>query len=309
MSGPSPFPTTLRDTILAWYAGGTRTLPFRETTDPYAILVSEAMAQQTQAARAGEAWVRFMAQFPTVGILAGATPADVLRAWKGLGYNRRAIDLWRAAGQIVERFGGRVPSALADLESLPGVGPYTARAVAALAFGLPVGAVDTNVRRVLGRIVTGEAGVLAPAALQRLADAAVPPDRPGEWTHALMDIGATLCHPRRPDCGPCPARAWCRHANPSAGETAIRATPGHATATTATREAPAPFRTTFRWLRGRIVDRLREAPDGEWVVLDDSIGEHDRAAVEVAARALARDGLLDLDEAVPARLRVRLPIG
>ena len=314
MSGPSPFPTALRDAILAWYAAGTRTLPFRATTDPYAILVSEAMAQQTQAARAGEAWVRFTARFPTVESLAAAAPADVLRAWQGLGYNRRAIDLWRAAGQIVERFEGRVPSDPADLESLPGVGPYTARAVAALAFGLPVGAVDTNVRRVLGRIVMGEAGVLAPAALQRLADDVVPPDRPGEWTHALMDVGATLCHPRRPDCWPCPARAWCRYANPSEREAAIRAMPVRtmprtARAASAAREAPAPFRTTSRWLRGRIVDRLREAPNGTWVDLDGSIGVHDRVAVEVATRGLASDGLLEMDDAMPGSLRVRLPIG
>ena len=313
MSGPSPFPTALRDAILAWYADGTRTLPFRAATDPYAILVSEAMAQQTQAARAGEAWVRFMARFPTVETLAAAAPADVLRAWQGLGYNRRALDLWRAAGQIVERFGGRVPSDLADLESLPGVGPYTVRAVAALAFGVPVGAVDTNVRRVLGRIVAGEAGLMAPAALQRLADAAVPSDRPGEWTHALMDVGATLCRPRRPDCGSCPARAWCRFANPSepaAGTEALAGiAPRRARPVAAVRETPAPFRTTSRWLRGRILDRLRLAPNGAWVVLDTSIGEHGQAAIEVATRGLAKDGLLELDGGTADVIRARLPLG
>ena len=157
----SSFPPALRDAILAWYGERGRRLPFRATTDPYAILVSEAMAQQTQAARAGEPWVGFMARFPTVGALAAATPADVLRAWQGLGYNRRALNLWRAAGRIVEAFDGQVPRDLAALESLPGVGPYTARAVAAIAFGMPVGAVDTNVRRVLGRIVAGEDGALA----------------------------------------------------------------------------------------------------------------------------------------------------
>ena len=151
-----PVTSKLRDAILAWYAARGRTLPFRDTTDPYAILVSEAMAQQTQAARAGEAWTRFMATFPTVESLADAPPADVLRAWQGLGYNRRAINLQRAARIIVDEHGGRVPSDLASLEALPGVGPYTARAVAALAFGIPVGAVDTNVRRVLGRVVAGE---------------------------------------------------------------------------------------------------------------------------------------------------------
>ena len=308
MSDPARIPSALKDVILTWYASCGRDLPFRETTDPYSILVSETMAQQTQAARAGEAWTRFMARFPTVEILAEALPADVLRAWHGLGYNRRALNLWRAAGRIVEEYGGRVPSDLAALESLPGVGPYTARAVAALAFGLPVGAVDTNVRRVLGRIVAGEAGIVAPAELQRLADAAVPRGRPGEWTHALMDVGATLCHPRRPDCASCPARPWCRYA--TAYEVEARAGRGMASAGTlvAIREPQAPFRTTSRWLRGRILARLRDAPNGEWVDLEDEIGEHDRAAVEVATRALAKDGLLEIDVGSSAPVRARLPV-
>jgi hypothetical protein len=129
------------------------------------------MAQQTQAARAGEAWLRFMDAFPTATTLASAAPADVLRAWQGLGYNRRALNLWRAARRIVEVHDGRVPSDPGALEALPGVGPYTARAVAAIAFGLPVGAVDTNVRRVLGRIMAGGGGVPGSAAMQVLADA------------------------------------------------------------------------------------------------------------------------------------------
>jgi A/G-specific adenine glycosylase len=315
--GTPPFPPALRDAVLTWYADRARTLPFRGATDPYAILVSEAMAQQTQAARAGEAWTRFMARFPTVEVLAAAAPADVLRAWRGLGYNRRALDLWRAAGRIVGAFGGRVPSDLAALESLPGVGPYTARAVAALAFAMPVGAVDTNVRRVLGRILAGEVGVLAPAELQRLADAAVPPDRPGPWTHALMDVGATLCHPRRPECAACPARPWCRYASASAvAARTTRATRAKAGAgiepdvrvAASVREVQAPFRTTSRWLRGRILDRLRDAPNGEWVILAGSIGDHDEVAVEVAMRALAGDGLLELRTTGSTGLQARLPI-
>jgi A/G-specific adenine glycosylase len=290
------FPPALQNAILAWYADRARSLPFRGTTDPYAILVSEAMAQQTQAARAGEAWTGFMARFPTVGSLADATPADVLRAWQGLGYNRRAVDLWRAARRIVEAFEGRVPSDLAELRSLPGVGPYTARAVAAIAFGQPVGAVDTNVRRVLGRIVAGEA--LAPRELQQLADAVVPPDRPAEWTHALMDVGATVCRPRRPDCVACPARLWCRYVAGAGGRTGA----------SAVRERRAPFRTTSRWLRGRILDRLCAAADEQWVLLEGSIGEHGPLDVEVAARALEKDGLLELDGGAPLGLRARLPI-
>jgi len=311
VSGPTDFPPAARDAILTWYGSRARALSFRRTTDPYAILVSEAMAQQTQAARAGEAWTRFMGRFPTVDALAAASPADVLRAWQGLGYNRRAINLWLTARRIADEFGGRVPSDIAVLQSLPGIGPYTARAIAALAFGVPVGAVDTNVRRVLGRVVAGDTGVLAPSELQQLADGAVPIDRPGAWTHAVMDVGATLCHPRRPACGTCPARPWCRYASARAAEVGQgRVVPTRPTGAAArsVHEPPAPFRTTSRWLRGRILDRLRDAPHGEWVVLDASIGEHDPFAVERAMRALANDGLLELAGDEPPDRRARLPI-
>jgi len=301
-AAPIPVGAELRDAILDWYAARGRTLPFRETTDPYAILVSEAMAQQTQAARAGESWLRFMRTFPTVDSLADAPPADVLRAWQGLGYNRRAINLHRAARIIVDEHGGRVPSDLKALEALPGVGPYTARAVAALGFGIPVGAVDTNVRRVLGRIVAGDVGVLDASELQVVADAAVPPDRPGFWTHALMDIGATLCHPRKPDCEACPARRWCLYA--TVGAAPVRAPRG-------VRESATPFEGTSRWLRGRIVERLRAAPNGEWVGIAGPLGSHDQAAVDMALKALARDDLVVLEDEVAGDAatprRARLP--
>ena len=160
MSGTPDFPPALRDAILDWYAARGRD-PRRSAaaTDPYAILVSEAMAQQTQAARAGEAWTRFMDRFPTVEALAAATPADVLRAWQGLGYNRRALNLWRAARRIVDEHGGRVPADLRDLERCRASGRTRLGPSRRSRSGCPVGAVDTNVRRVLGRIVAGDAGL------------------------------------------------------------------------------------------------------------------------------------------------------
>jgi A/G-specific adenine glycosylase len=311
----SRLPPAARGAILAWYDGRGRTLPFRGTSDPYAILVSEAMAQQTQAARAGEAWLRFMEQFPTVAALAAATPAEVLRAWQGLGYNRRALNLWRAACQVVAEHGGRLPADLGSLEALSGVGSYTARAVAAIAFGLPVGAVDTNVRRVLGRIVAGDETAIRRSELQALADAAVPLDRPADWTHAIMDLGATVCRPRRPDCANCPARPWCRYA-------ALAQATAHAPATAAGARAPAerapaagargtatPFAATSRWLRGRIVDRLRAAPDGAWVTIGGPIGLHDQPAIERALQALATEGLVEIrGESLDDR-QARLPVG
>lgn len=294
-------PAAARDAILAWYARTGRPLAFRRTSDPYAILVSEAMAQQTQAARAAAYWERFMVSFPTVDDLAAATPAEVLRAWAGLGYDRRALALWRSARVIVERHGGRVPSDVAALQALPGVGPYTARAVAALAYGAPVGAVDVNVRRVLGRILAGDPTHLTRDALQVVADEVVPEDQPGTWTHALMDVGATLCKPRRPRCEDCPAQAWCRFAAEPRTADAVPPT------THRSGESPAPFASTNRWLRGRILARLRAVENDAWARLDGPIGEHPLAAVLVAARGMAADGVVELDEAHGTAM-ARLPI-
>jgi A/G-specific adenine glycosylase len=286
-----------REAILGWFDARGRSFPFRGIADPWAILVAETMAQQTQIGRATGKWTSFMTRFPTVEALAAGSPADVLREWRGLGYNRRALNLWRAARVVVDRHGGRVPDDIQALRRLPGVGPYTARAVAALAFGQPVGPVDTNVRRVLGRMVGGAAGLPA-AHLQVVADAAVPLDRPADWTHALMDVGATFCRPTRPDCGACPAARWCAFAaNGTAPPVAVRRP--------ATSGAP-DFRTTSRWLRGQLLDRFRDADGDGWVVVSERLEDHDAAAVERALAALERDGLVERHET--HRRLARLPI-
>ncbi|HET9435503.1 MAG TPA: A/G-specific adenine glycosylase [Candidatus Limnocylindrales bacterium] len=281
----------LRDAVLAWFDAEGRPLAFRETTDPWAILVSEAMAQQTQAARAAEAWRRFLGEFPTVEALAAASPAAVLRAWRGLGYNRRALALRRAAVAIVEEHGGQVPDDLDALRLLPGVGPYTARAVAALAFGRRVGAVDTNVRRVLSRAVGGRLAAFSAAVLQAVADASVPAARPGHWTHALMDVGATFCRPRAPRCSTCPAQHWCLASIAGTAEAPAPRT-GRARES-GRRPSDLPFRATSRWLRGRLLDALRDAPDAAWARIDAPIGEHDWPAIDGALAALAREGLAE----------------
>lgn len=300
-------PPDARRAILAWYAERGRPLAFRRTRDPYAVLVSEAMAQQTQAARAAEAWERFMTRFPTIEALATAPLPDVLRQWAGLGYDRRALALWEAARIIAAEYGGQVPADVSALQALPGIGPYTARAVAALAFGMPVGAVDVNVRRVLGRIVAGDAAALPAPAMQAVADASVPRDDSGGWTHAVMDIGATVCKPRNPRCEACPARPWCRYAAalpaPSAA-TLTTARTGAAASTRATRETAAPFHTTNRWLRGRIMTRLRAEPEHAWASIEAPLGVHDAAAIDAALAGLQRDGLIERDETGRARLRV-----
>jgi A/G-specific adenine glycosylase len=274
--------------VLDWYAANGRDLAFRRTTDPWAVLVSEVMAQQTQAARAAEHWTRFMVRFPTPAALASASPATVIRAWRGLGYNRRAVALRAAAVRIVEDHGGRVPDSLEALGALPGVGPYTARAVLAFAFGRPVAPLDTNIRRVLGRAF----GPFPQAAraLQAAADGLVAPSGSGAWSHALMDLGATYCGPREPACAACPLQRWCRTAT-------IRS--GSVVADDAGSRRPRPvaaptFPSTTRWLRGRILDRLRDAPDGAWVSFTGPLGEHSQEAVLLQIAGLGRDGLLEL---------------
>jgi A/G-specific adenine glycosylase len=288
-------PPGMHEAILAWYDRRGRSLSFRGTSDPYAVLVSEVMAQQTQIARVADAWARFITAFPTIRALADATPADVLRAWRGLGYNRRALNLWRAARIVVEEHGGELPRDAAVLERLPGIGPYTARAVAAIAFGQRVGSVDTNVRRVLARAIGGSRDAFTAGQLQQIADASVPADRPADWTHALMDVGAAFCRGSAPVCDRCPAVAFCAFAaSRGAGEVARPAK----------RQAAPPFPASSRWLRGRILDRLRD--NEGWVELDEAIGAHDRAAVETALRDLAAEGLAERDAG--RSLRARLPI-
>lgn len=272
---------TVQSTVLAWYAANGRDLAFRRTTHPWGILVSEVMAQQTQAARAAESWIGFMARFPTPASMAAATAADVIRAWRGLGYNRRALALHRAAQTIVADHAGRVPDTLDALVSLPGIGPYTARAVLAIAFGRPVAALDVNIGRVLGRAF--ELDALPGRERQACADALVPVDRAVEWTHAVMDIGAAFCRPRDPRCDACPLRESC----------AFVASGGHASAPARAAPASMPFESTNRWLRGRILDRLRDTPDNAWVRFDSAIGEHQIPAVTAALSALASDGMID----------------
>jgi len=267
--------------VLGWYAANGRTLAFRRTRDPWAILVSEVIAQQTQAARAAEAWTRFIAEFPTPAALAAVSPATVIRAWRGLGYNSRAVRLRQAAIRIVEDHDGRVPDSLEKLQTLPGIGPYTARAVLTFAFDRPIAPLDTNIRRVLDRAL----GPLprAPGARQSTADGLVPDGSAAAWGHALMDLGATICVARSPRCDACPIRQWCVARNSGADPWRRRgARPAN------------PFPTTTRWLRGRILDRLRDAPDGDWVGFDEAIGTHSHGTVLAELDRMSIDGLLEL---------------
>jgi A/G-specific adenine glycosylase len=199
-----------RAALLEWYRPRRSAYPWRARRDPYAVLVSEVMLQQTQVSRVAPAFTAFVQRFPTVEALAGAGRAEVLRSWAGLGYNRRAVALHAAARMIVRDHAGRVPADVHDLLSLPGVGPYTAAAVASIGHGVRAAAVDTNVRRVVARARLGaEPGEVSAAGIHEAAEAWLDRGDPGGWNQALMDLGRDVCRPV-PRCAACPLAGRCR---------------------------------------------------------------------------------------------------
>lgn len=293
----------LHAAVLQWYGEQGRDLPWRHTRDPYRVLVSEMMLQQTQVDRVLPKYDEFLARFPGFAELAAAPDAEVIRAWQGLGYNLRAVRLHRIAKQVVERYEGTLPNTLPELLTLAGIGPYTAAAVACFAFGLPEPVLDTNVRRVLGRIALGPDGPrAAPATLWALARRALPTEAAYDWNQALMDLGARVCLERRPMCLVCPAQPWCA----AAGK--ITATLRERPAEYATRRQ-APFTGSSRYYRGRIVERLRAPQPGEALPLGQlgaaiktDFSEADLPWLRKLVEGLAKDGLVAFDSADTVRL-------
>jgi A/G-specific adenine glycosylase len=265
-AGPTAAART--EALLAWGDRTLRHLPWRATRDPWAVLVSEVMAQQTGVERVIGYWHAFLDRFPTPAACAAAPAGDVVRLWAGLGYNRRAVNLHRCAQAVVERHGGTLPDRLGELLALPGIGPYTARAVLAFAFEQPVGVVDTNTGRVLAR---WEGRPLRRAEAQALADALVPEDggargaggggddagsggRSWAWNQAVMELGGTVCRRRRPDCAACPVRRWCAWA--AAG----LAPPDPADGSAGVSAGQPRFEGSDRQGRGRLVEALCRGP-------------------------------------------------
>lgn len=215
---PSPAPTAdlrrkFKRQLVAWFRRHGRDLPWRRTRDPYRILVSEVMLQQTQVSRVEGYWPSFLATFPTIRHLARATPARVRESWSGLGYYRRAANLHRLAREVVTNHGGELPPDAATLQALPGVGSYTAGAVASFAFELPEPAIDTNVARVLRRVFHPEVtnGRVGERVLHATAKTLVPRRGRNAWitNQALMELGALVCTARVMRCGACPVRSTC----------------------------------------------------------------------------------------------------
>jgi A/G-specific adenine glycosylase len=277
---------TFTGRLFRWHRDARRPLLIRDAATPWEVLVAEVMSQQTGIERVGPTWRRFVHLWPTPADLADAGTHELLAAWTGLGYNRRALALREAARSIVADHGGRVPRTVAALELLPGIGPYTARAVGAAAFGVPVAPLDVNVRRVVSRVL----GVPASApGLQSAADELVSRGRPGRWLDAVTDLASGTCTRRAPHCDACPLVAMCA----SRGTVVVAVEPK-------TRQIPFPR--TARWLRGRLVAILTGAAAGAWVELPDRLGHHDSHAIAAAARDLEAEGFLVL-RGREARLR------
>ena len=202
----------MRSPLLRWYRRHRRQLPWRRTTDPYAIWVAETMLQQTRSETVLGYYDRFLRRFPSLAALARAPESAVLARWSGLGYYARARNLRRAARRVLALHGGRLPTAPAELVELPGIGRYTAGAVASIAFGVRVAALDGNVARVLSRHFEIPGALRSPAVERRLwtvAEELVPRRSPGDWNQALMELGATLCRAKAPACSCCPLRKTC----------------------------------------------------------------------------------------------------
>jgi A/G-specific adenine glycosylase len=241
-------PPSLTTALLGWSADHGRDLPWRGTRDPWAVLVSEVMLQQTQVARVEPKFRAFLDRFPTPAACASVALGEVLRLWHGLGYPRRAVRLHAAACMITHDLGGVFPSTLEGLRALPGVGGYTARAILAFAFEADAGVVDTNAARVLARL---EGRRLTTSEVQDAADALVPQGEAWAWNQAMLDLGATICTARSPACEQCPVVMWCgwdrRGPDPAVGSAGV-----------STRQAR--FAGSDREARGRLMATLNHGP-------------------------------------------------
>jgi A/G-specific adenine glycosylase len=280
--------------LAEWSVGHGRDLPWRSTRDPWAVLVSETMLQQTQVARVIGPWTAFLVRFPDPSACAAAPVGAVIAMWAGLGYNRRAVQLHAAATRIRDLHAGTVPPSLEALLALPGVGPYTARAVLAFAFERDVAVVDTNAARVLARAVAGRS--LGRVEVQRLADVLVPVGAGWGHNQAMLDLGAQHCSMRRPSCPLCPVAGVCAWAAAGHPE------PDPAVGSAGTSGRQSAFAGSDRQGRGRLIAAVRLGPvsSGDLATVMGWPDEPDRAArvtrdlVGEGLVARRRDGAVEL---------------
>lgn len=295
--------------LLQWYQEHRRDLPWRATSDPYAILVSEMMLQQTQVERVLPKYAQFLTAFPTLNVLADAPTAEVISTWVPLGYNMRAVRLQSIARQVVAEFDGRIPENVEALLRLKGIGRYTAGAIACFAYHQQVATVDTNIDRVLHRLLLGlEQPRLTTDQMFTLAELVLPEGEAYNWNQALMDLGATVCTSGNPQCARCPAQAHCLAYQEMSRQSLF---PGGAVLRQIRKVAEKkasytpqqPFTSTNRYFRGRIVDSLRALPAGERLSLEQlgaiikpDFREEDLPWLQGVITGLVRDGLVDAAE-------------
>jgi A/G-specific adenine glycosylase len=278
--------------LLAWFRAHQRDLPWRRSRDPYRIWVAEVMLQQTRIAAVLPYYRRFLRRFPQVQSLARAREQEVLKLWSGLGYYSRARNLHRAAREIVARHAGKFPREVEDALRLPGIGRYTAAAVLSIAYDAPLGVLDGNVARVLGRLGAIRGDLRAPRRWKSLESAAqrlLAPEAPGDWNQAMMELGETICTPQTPRCGACPVSRWCR-----------------AYAQGVVGEIPAP-RGKRAAIRVKIAAAILVDARGRTILVRDP-GAHDRALFsrmwQFPAVEVARDAGTDLAEHLRATLNI-----
>ncbi len=310
-SWPAREPVThVHSYLLQWYAVEQRALPWRATSDPYAILVSEIMLQQTQVDRVLPKYRQFLSAFPTLADLARASTAEVIAVWAPLGYNRRAVSLQAISRQVTAEYDGRIPDTIEELLKLKGIGRYTAGAIACFAYHRQVATVDTNIRRVLHRIFLGlehPEPKANDAQMLSLAEQILPEGEAYNWNQALMDLGATICTSDNPQCSRCPVQELCQAYMDMSQHSLF---PGGAVVRQLRRVSEKkqkyqsqPFTSTNRYFRGRIIDLLRSLPRDQRITLahlgpkiKPEFRDEDLPWLQQIVAGLARDGLLDYTE-------------
>ena len=280
---PEATSVALPETIRLWWPAAARDLPWRASRDPWEVLVSEVMSQQTQVDRVVPKWLAFVERFPTVESAAAARAGELIEMWDGLGYNRRALLLHKCAVVVVDDHGGLFPDDLDTLLGLPGVGPYTARALLAFAFERDVAVVDTNVGRVLARVAGRQLG---PAEVQATASTLVAKGSGWEWNQAFLDFGAMVCSKRTPSCADCAIRHFCGWGGTG---------PDPAVGSAGVSVAQSPFSGSDRQGRGRLVAALRSGPLSRAEALKTLGFGDDEARSERVLSGLLRDEMISCD--------------
>jgi len=280
---PQPLLPLVRKKVQTWFAQNRRDLPWRRTTDPYLIAVSEVMLQQTQVDRVIPKFLAWRRAWPTTASLAQASLQDVLQLWSGLGYNSRALRLRQAAREVMEKYDGHWPTTVEELENLPGFGPYTARAVASFAYNQNVATVDTNIRRIVSRVFFG-VGEVSSKSIEQIANDIVPAGKSADWHGALMDFGSAVCTSRNPKCETCPLQTVCR------------AYPAVLTQERPQKKKSIRFEHTDRYWRGAIMrELLQHSPQTSSSIIRalKKVGDVDNKRVVRLLKALSKAGLIE----------------